>query len=65
MSWANYGYRGWHLDHIIPLSAFRLSERRHLLAACNYKNIQPMWGYENFKKGAQLPMSDNGEISVY
>jgi hypothetical protein len=64
MSWDNYGYYGWHLDHIIPLSSFRLCERRYLLAACNYTNIQPMWGQENFKKGARLPMSNDGEANV-
>ena len=27
MSWENYGFRGWHIDHIKPLSSFDLSKK--------------------------------------
>jgi hypothetical protein len=50
MTWDNYGRGGWHLDHIIPLKKFDLSDRVQFLIACNYMNYQPMWEAENIKK---------------
>ena len=56
MSWKNYGYYGWHLDHIRPLSSFDLTDREQFLEACHYTNLQPMWGIENIRKNdATLP----------
>lgn len=49
MSWDNHG--DWHLDHVIPLAAFDLTEREDFLEAAHYLNIQPMWADENFSKG--------------
>lgn len=54
MTWENYGRYGWHLDHIKPLSKFDLSNRKQLLIACNYKNIQPLWAKDNISKGNKL-----------
>lgn len=53
MSWSNRGKFGWHLDHIKPLCSFDLSNREEFLSACNYKNIQPLWWYDNLKKGGK------------
>lgn len=50
MTWENYGFNGWHLDHIIPLYNFDLTNREQLLKAVNYTNFQPLWSYDNFKK---------------
>ncbi len=53
MTWENWG-RGkgnWNIDHIIPLSAFTLTDRQHFLLACNYLNLQPLWFEENMIKG--------------
>jgi len=55
MSWDNYGE--WHVDHIVPLASFDLTDREQLLAACHYTNLQPMWGSENCSKGAKLEES--------
>ena len=51
MSWSNWGKHGWHIDHIRPLSSFNLENKEEFLAACSYKNLQPMWAEENLKKG--------------
>lgn len=51
MTWANHGSNGWHIDHIMPLSKFNLTDREQLLKACHYTNLQPLWAFENMKKG--------------
>lgn len=53
MTWDNWAPKGWHVDHIIPLSSFDLTNRDQLLAACHYTNLQPLWAKENLQKGAR------------
>lgn len=53
MSWGNYGYRGWHVDHIRPICSFDLSDPQQHKAAFHYSNLQPMWGRDNFAKGGK------------
>lgn len=50
MSWKNYGPKGWHIDHIKPLSKFDLTDTKELKKACHYTNLQPMWWKENLRK---------------
>lgn len=50
MSWENRGE--WHLDHIIPLSTAKSYE--DLIKLNHYSNFQPLWAYENLKKGNKL-----------
>jgi len=53
MSWENYGWAGWHIDHIKPISLFDLTKESEIKAACHYTNLQPLWAEDNMKKGAK------------
>lgn len=52
MSWDNYGFYGWHIDHIIPLSSAKNEEE--LYGLCHYTNLQPLWCTENLSKGNKI-----------
>ena len=52
MSWDNWGK--WHLDHIIPLSSFDMTDRSQFLIAAHYTNYQPLWAEDNLKKGNKV-----------
>ena len=54
MTWANYGPKGWHIDHIKPLSSFVLTDETQLKEACNFRNLQPLWAEDNLSKGNKL-----------
>lgn len=43
MSWDNYGYYSWHLDHIIPISSFNLENIEDQRKCFHYTNFQPLW----------------------
>lgn len=52
MTWENRGLgKGcWHLDHVVPLKAFDLTDREQFLKAHHYTNYQPLWSIENILK---------------
>ena len=52
MSWENYGWSTWHLDHIIPLSSAKTIKELEELS--HYTNLQPLWKDENLKKSNKL-----------
>lgn len=49
MEWENYGE--WHIDHIKPCVKFDLTKEEEIKKCFNYKNLQPLWKYENQSKG--------------
>jgi 5-methylcytosine-specific restriction endonuclease McrA len=53
MSWENWGVSGWHVDHIIPLSSFDLSDEKQLKKAVHYSNLQPLWAADNIIKSCK------------
>ena len=54
MTWNNYGMYGWHIDHIIPCSAFNLNLESEQRKCFNYTNLQPLWAIDNIKKGDKI-----------
>ena len=53
MSWDNR--RQWHIDHIVPCSAFDLTDPAEQRIAFHYSNLRPIWSSENQRKHAKIP----------
>lgn len=51
MSWSNYGDI-WEIDHVRPCASFDLSIPGEQERCFNYKNLQPLFNYENRSKGS-------------
>jgi hypothetical protein len=56
MSWDNYGYWTWHIDHIKPLCLFDLTDEKQLKEAWSLKNLQPLWAKENLQKNKKYKL---------
>lgn len=58
MSWKNYNYYGWHIDHKLPVYHFKtkydFSDPEIQKKCFYYKNLQPMWAKDNLKKSSKL-----------
>jgi hypothetical protein len=48
MGWHNQSK--WHIDHIMPLCKFDLTDPAQARMAGNYKNLRPLWDYLNLQK---------------
>lgn len=55
MTWDNYGFGEdkWHIDHIRPIKSFDLQDPAQQHICFNWKNLQPLWQPDNFKKGGK------------
>ncbi len=54
MTWDNYGFYGWHIDHIIPCDSFDLTDVSQQKICFHYTNLQPLWAKDNFQKGNKI-----------
>jgi hypothetical protein len=54
MTWDNWSKDGWHIDHILPLDSFDLSDHTQLKMVCNYQNLRPLWAKDNLSKGNKV-----------
>ena len=54
MNWDNYGYHGWHIDHIKPAKAFDLTDPVQRNQYRHYTNLQPLWKDENLAKAGRF-----------
>lgn len=59
MSWDNYGYYGWHIDHIKPCSSFDLTDPKEQEKCFHYTNLQPLWAKENLLKSNKIIFDQN------
>ncbi len=61
MNWKNHGneyikgFRTWHIDHIIPLSAFDLRKDEEIAKAFALENLQALESHENMSKKNKMP----------
>lgn len=49
MNWENYG-TAWHVDHIVPVSAFDHSDPKQVKTCWNWANLRPLKAEENTVK---------------
>jgi len=55
MTWSNHGNAGWHIDHVMPLSGFDLTNKEDTKKAWHYTNLRPLWAKENLRKHNKKP----------
>lgn len=52
MTWDNYGFYGWHIDHITPCVFFDLTKPKEQRKCFHYTNLQPLWQKDNLEKNS-------------
>jgi hypothetical protein len=53
MHWNNYGTY-WHVDHIVPVSHFDLTNPEHVKLVHHYTNLRPMEAVANMMRGNKI-----------
>lgn len=53
MTWELFFKGQIHVDHKVPLDAFDLTDIEQQKIAWHYSNLQPLWWYDNLKKGSK------------
>jgi len=53
MTWRNYG-RVWHIDHIIPVTAFDLMDEGQLRRCFHFSNLRPLLARQNLRKNNKI-----------
>lgn len=60
MTWVNRNL--WHVDHKRPLASFDLCDVEQQKTAFNWKNLQPLWAWQNQQKSDKIPPVVTGGI---
>lgn len=66
MSWDNYGFYGWHIDHIRPLASFHYDtpDDPEFKEAWALSNLRPLRSTDNWRKGASYQVdNDNAKTA--
>lgn len=53
----NFGIT-WQLDHVVPVELFDLNKEEDLFLCFNYRNMLPMYSFENKAKGMSVHFSE-------
>ena len=64
MTWDNYGSY-WHVDHIIPQSAFDYKNDQHIKWCWSLENLRPLEAWENMSKQDNIIPEEIKKISFY
>jgi len=65
MTWKNHGFNGWHIDHIDEICSYDLHKGADQKKVFNYKNLQPLWARENWKKRSLYISKIERQIKKY
>lgn len=61
MTWDNHGTK-WTIDHIVPLSAFDLTNPNDRRMANHISNLRPMLRLDNIRKGSKEPANHQFDL---
>jgi hypothetical protein len=54
MNWCAFSRGQIHIDHIMPLASFDLSDESEWQAAWRLTNLRPLWASDNIRKGSKV-----------